>query len=249
MPQIVFPLQHKTVVVTGGTSGIGYELVKQLTLNNRVVVIARPGPKLDALAAEFGQVSVYAADLSNLHECEGVANWLLKQYPNIDVLLNNAAVQYPATMLDDQFNFESIDYEINLNLTCVCALTYLLLPALQEAATKSYIVNMNSALALAPKTGSAVYCATKAAVNSFSQSLGYQLAGTTIKVTQVFLPLVDTPMTEGRGRNKISAAQAATQTIKGIELGRTTINIGKVKLLRVLFALAPLLARRILRAG
>jgi uncharacterized oxidoreductase len=109
------------------------------------------------------------------------------------------------------------------------------------------IAIINSGLALAPKTGSAVYCATKAAMNSFSQSLEYQLEETNIKVIQSFLPLVDTPMTKGRGTGKMSARQAAAKIIEGIQKGTNPTNIGKVKLLRLLLALWPGLARKIMK--
>lgn len=75
---------------------------------------------------------------------------------------------------------------------------------------------MSSGLALYPKTGAAVYCATKAALHSFSQSLRYQLEKTPVRVVEVILPLVETPMTEGRGRGKISAAQAVDAMVTGL---------------------------------
>ncbi|WP_456417579.1 SDR family NAD(P)-dependent oxidoreductase [Thiolapillus sp.] len=150
------------------------------------------------------------------------------------------------SFLDDDFNYHEIEKEINLNLTCVCALSYLLLPALIHE-EKSVILNINSGLSLAPKTSSAVYCATKAALNIFSQSLSYQLEATNISVQQAFLPLVDTAMTRGRGKNKMSAEKAAKEIIRGIEQDKTENNIGKIKLLRILFRLSPSLAKRILK--
>lgn len=242
-------LHNKTIVITGGTSGIGYELVKQLAQHNQVVVIARTGPRLEAAARECANVQTYGANLADMSQCEQVADLIVKNHPNIDVLINNAAIQYPATMLDKDFNLDSISHEINLNFTAVCTLTALLLPSLLQAPHGGMIVNMNSGLALAPKTGSAVYCACKAAMHSFSQSLRYQLEGTQLKVVQVFLPLVDTPMTQGRGSGKISAERAAGDILAAISKGRCTVNVGKVKALRVLFALAPFLARKILKSG
>ncbi len=112
---------------------------------------------------------------------------------------------------------------------------------------KAVILNINSALALAPKTSSAIYCATKGALNIFTQSLRYQLEKTNISVQQVFLELVDTSMTRGRGKNKVSAEDAAKKIILGIERDISEHNIGKVKILRILLRLAPSIAQKILK--
>ncbi len=108
---------------------------------------------------------------------------------------------------------------------------------------------MNSGLGLVPKTTSAIYCATKGALNIFSQSLRHQLEGTNIRVMQAFLPLVETPMTEGRGSGKLPADRVAADIIAGIEKNQLDIDIGKVKLLRPLARFLPSLARQIMKAG
>lgn len=240
-------VRDKTVVITGATSGIGYELVRRLAGANTIVAIARPSAKLDALSDEFPSCDTYPADLAIPDNYQAVGDRIMRNHPHIDILFNNAAVQHTPTYLDDDFAYETILYEIHLNFAAVCALSYLLLPALLDDKREAVIAIINSGLALAPKTGSAVYCATKAAMNSFSQSLEYQLEETNIKVIQSFLPLVDTPMTKGRGTGKMSARQAAAKIIEGIQKGTNPTNIGKVKLLRLLLALWPGLARKIMK--
>jgi uncharacterized oxidoreductase len=239
--------KDKTAVITGGTSGIGYEMVRILEPYNKVLVVARPGPRLDALKKEFSSIDVYPADLSKTQEFETLADRIIKDHTHIDVLINNAAVQNTPTFLSEEFSYDSIIPEIHLNFTSVCALSYLLLPALLQDNREAVIANINSGLGLIPKTGSAVYCATKGGMNIFSQSLGYQLEHTNIRVMQAFLPLVETPMTEGRGSGKIPAQKAAADIILGIEKGVRAENIGKVKVLRVLMAVAPWLARKIMK--
>ncbi len=241
--------KDKTTVITGGTSGIGYQMVRLLSPYNTVLVIARSGERLDTLKKEFPAIQTYEADLSKPIQYEALADHILQSHPKIDVLINNAAIQHCPELLDDDFTYESISYEINLNFTSICALSYLLLPALLNKQSESVIANINSGLALAPKTGSAIYCATKSAMNSFSQSLGYQFENTNIRVTQAFLPLVDTPMTQGRGKGKISSDRAAMDIILGIEKGVSMNDIGKVKVLRYLVNLAPSLARKIMRGS
>ncbi len=239
-------LKEKSIIITGGTSGIGYEMVKILAPDNDVIVIARTPHKLDQLAQTFERVYPFQADLTRLDEVERVADAIAKRFSAIDILINNAAMQHTPTFLADDFTYESIQREITLNFTSICCLTYLLLPLLihQDEAT---LLNMNSGLALAPKTSSAVYCATKAALNIFTQSLRYQLETTHIHVQQAFLDLVETPMTTGRGTHKMSAQAAAREVLKGIERNIPDHDICKVKLLRILLRIAPAIARRIMK--
>lgn len=238
----------KHIVITGGTSGIGLELIKQLYEYNDISVIARPSSGLDQLLSDHDKVAVFEADLSDLKAVEKAADKIVKTEKGLDIMINNAAVQYTPHFLDDKFRFETIKREIDINFTSVCALVYLLLPNLLKP-TPSIILNVNSGLALAPKTSSAVYCATKGALNIFSQSLQYQLENTNIAVKQVFLPLVDTAMTEGRGSGKLSAEYAASEIIKALSVSGSAVDIGKVKLLRILQRVWPTLASKIMKAA
>lgn len=239
-------LLRKRIVITGATSGVGYAMAKCLHLDNDVIVVSRNKQKLEELARELKGIRTYQADLSILQEVEIVAHAILEDFESIDVLINNAAVQYTPPFTCDAFEYASIAHEISLNFTCVCCLTSLLIPALTHE-NHAVILNINSGLALVPKTSSAVYCGTKAALNIFSQSLRYQLESSNIRVQQAFLELIDTAMTEGRGKNKMSAEEAAKIIIRGIEHNIQEHDIGKVKLLRFLLRIAPSLARRIMK--
>lgn len=238
----------KHIVITGGASGIGLELVKQLHAKNYITVIARPSAGLEKLRNTFEGISIFEADFADLTSVEQAADLLAKSEKKIDILINNAAVQYTPYFTDPDFRYETIKREIDINFTSVCALIHLLMPNLLQT-RPSMIVNINSGLALAPKTSSAIYCATKGALNIFSQSLGYQLENTNIKVKQVFLPLVDTAMTDGRGKGKLPVGQVASNIIRGMASSRTEINIGKVKALRLIQRLSPSLAKMIMKAG
>lgn len=238
-------IKKKRIVITGGTSGIGYEMTKQLSPDNEVIVIAKSTDKLHTLGQEFENIVGYQADLSNLKEVETVTDTITKRFETIDILINNAAVQYTPTFLDNNFVYENISREVTLNFTSVCSLSYLFLPALLHK-HKAIILNINSGLALTPKTSSAVYCATKGALNIFSQSLRYQLKKTNISVQQAFLELVATPMTVGRGKNKMSAKEAASKIIRGVERDIVDHDIGKVKFLRLLLRFIPAIAKNVM---
>jgi uncharacterized oxidoreductase len=110
------------------------------------------------------------------------------------------------------------------------------------------VVFVTSGLALAPKRSSPVYCANKAALRSFAKSLRAQLrhANWPIGVTEALPPLVDTDMTRGRGRGKITPQTAASQILRGIEAGKLEIDVGASALLRVISRISPALAEAIM---
>ncbi len=239
-------LIDKNILVTGGTSGIGLKLVEKLYQNNNIYILARDKNKIKALKERFPTVTAYHVDLNDIGGLKGVVATLNKDINKLDLLINNAAVQYTPTLLDSDFEYESISHEVNTNFTSICCLCYLLLPMLNRQ-NDAIILNVNSGLALVPKTTSAIYCATKGALNTFSQSLRHQLRDTQVKVLQAFLPLVDTPMTEGRGRGKLTIDKVSSEIIKGIEKNVLDNDIGKVKFLRILNRLLPGVAKEMMR--
>ena len=241
-------LHNRTVLITGATSGIGRELCRQLgAQDNHIVAVGRSQDKLDALRSELTDATVVRCNLADKGEVTALARRIEQDALPVSLLINNAAVQFTPRFIDADFSFNSIETEIATNFTSVAWLTSLLLPRLMDHDNGAAIVNMSSGLAIYPKTTSALYCASKAALHSLSQSLRYQLAGTRVGVTEILLPLVDTPMTEGRGSGKISAARAAAQTLRAVERGRDEAYIGKAKILPILNRISPALAKRILQ--
>lgn len=207
-------LSEKTILVTGATSGIGERIVELLFKKNKVIALGRNTDKLQKLQDKFRGIEIIKADLAVIRETEKAAGEILDKFSRLDVLINNAAVQNTPEFNSRDFRHETIISETNINFTSPCILVARLLPIMKN---RGVILNVNSGLAIAPKTGSAVYCATKAALDSFSVSLGYQLENTGIRVLQAFLPLVETGMTAGRGSGKLSAQEAARLMIRGIE--------------------------------
>ena len=239
-------LKNKTLVITGGTSGIGLEMVKQLQAENTVIVIASNNQHLSLLQQQFPHVCCMQADLSSAIDVRAVAQAIADQFSHIDVLINNAAVQYETSFFDAEFKAENIQREIDINFTAVCGLSYWLLPVLQKT-SPSVILNVGSGLGLCPKKASAVYAATKAAIHNFSRALSYQSEDSNIRVLHAILPLVDTPMTHGRGGDKMSAKHTAEKILTGIERSISNHYIGKAKLLAWILRLYPPLAYRIMK--
>lgn len=243
-------LINHNILITGGTSGIGRALIEQLAADNRkIIVIGRDAKKLAMLQQEYTNLTPYLCELDQPDQLDKCLQLISRQHHYINLIINNAAIQYNKKFTDADFDPDSIQTEINTNLLAPMKICAHFLPLLLNTKTDSAIVNISSGLALFPKVSSAVYSATKAGLHNFSQSLGYQLENTQVKILEVILPLVDTPMTSGRGKNKLSADEAARQIIRGIQDNRSPIYPGKSRWIPIISRLSPALMARIMRAN
>ncbi len=232
----------KLALVTGGTDGIGLEIARLLHAKGAAVIVC--GRREDLLAsARTEGLDAIKADLSS---ADGCAEFLkaLGGRP-LDILINNAGMSGnfgPGEPLDLAFT----DQAIFLNLNAPMHLIGQLLPAMLER-PEAAIVNVTSGLAIAPRAGGPVYCATKAGLRSFTQSLRHNLRGTRVHVVEALPPVVDTAMTRGRiGGSKMSPAECAAQIVDAIESNKAEANVGIVKLLRMVYSISPALARRVM---
>lgn len=241
------PLHSPTsVVLTGGTSGIGQALLSRLAEGGHtVIVLARHASSLPA-AQRLIAIDIDLADASAVRE---VGKRLATDHPETSVLINNAALQYGKPLTDPDFDPARMEAEVAINLTAPALLIHALLPTLRMRGPSGAIVNVSSGLGAFPKQSTALYCATKAGLSNFTRSLRYQLEADGVLVSEVVLPLVDTPMTTGRGSGKISADAAAAAILAGISARHEIINVGKARLLPILSRIAPGLGYRMLRGS
>lgn len=241
-------LKNKEIVVTGGTRGVGLALVEALQVENKLLVIARASERLESLGKRYGNVDTLACDLGDAEALRGLekSSWV---FEGVDVLINNAAMQVSGEFMGDAFGFEAMEREVRLNLMAPACLMRLAAGEMRRGGKGGVILNVGSALAIAPKGSSPVYCATKAGLRNLSRGIGYQVWGDGVRVLHAMLPLVDTGMTAGRGKGKISAEQAARELIEVIEEERVDAAIGKASLLSAIDRVSPGMARRIMRAG
>ncbi len=221
-----------TVLLTGASSGIGAALLPRLLdRGHTVVALAR---RAAHLPARPGLVPV-TCDLSQLPSLPALAARLAADHPGLSVLINAAAVQHARPLTDPASSPAHLIEEASLNLAAPALLIQALLPTLLHQADGA-IVNLSSGLATFPKAAGGLYSASKAGLST-----------TPLLVSEVVLPLVDTPMTAGRGRGKISAEAAAVAILSGIDARRTMIRVGAARALPLIAALAPWLGRRLLR--
>lgn len=232
----------KTALVTGGTDGIGLEIARLLQAKGAAVAVCgRRDDFLEKARAEG--LEPIKADLSSASGCAAlVAAWGNRP---MDILVNNAGMSGnfgPAEPID----LALTDKAIFLNLNAPMHLIGQLLPAMLER-PEAAIVNVTSGLAIAPRAGGPVYCATKAGLRSFTQSLRHNLRGTNVHVVEALPPVVDTAMTRGRvGGSKMSPDECAAQIVDAIESNKAEANVGIVKLLQLVHSISPALARRIM---
>ncbi|EFM08596.1 short-chain dehydrogenase/reductase SDR [Paenibacillus curdlanolyticus YK9] len=244
-------LAGHTILITGGASGIGLALTEAFAQRgNRVIVVGRDERKLNQLTERLPDTAAIVCDLGVEQQVDELVARLAADFPELNVLINNAGIQHIDDWTTDSAACLSprIAREIAVNLTTPAQLTAKLLPLLsrhEEAA----VVNVSSGLGLVPKQSAPIYCATKAAIHSFSIALRYQLEPTSVRVFEIIPPVVDTEMTRGRGRGKITPEALAASFMRSWQRNRYEVPIGKVKLLKALNRLVPALAANILRKG
>lgn len=240
-------LSDKQILLTGGTSGIGLDLLKQLESENEILVVGRCHEKLKQLCESYPSVNTLCCDLSQVDQVNCLCNeWVADDYVP-DVIIFNAAVQNLPWLGDEALNASIIENEMMLNFTSVCLMIHHFLPQMKKAKKPTVLSFINSGLAISPKRDAAVYCASKAALLCLGRSLRYQLEGESVKLHQSILPLVDTAMTSGRGSAKISTDKAAREIINGIQKGIPEHYIGLSRMLNFIHSISPVLARKILK--
>ena len=242
-------LTENTVLITGGGSGIGSALAERLLArNNRVLICGRDPAKLNAAVQRHAGMVALRCDLTSRTDAAALVAAIEKDYPGLNILINNAGIQLNYGFLDGADHADHIDAEMDANFTAHARLTSALLPVLSRQ-TEAAIVNVSSALSLVPKQSAPIYCASKAAMHIFTEALRYQMEGTAIKVFEIVPALVDTAMTAGRGRGKISPAALADEALRALERDRLFIKIGKTKILFALHRCLPAVAKAIIQKG
>lgn len=232
----------KSVLLTGGSSGIGRELARLLKQKGaRVAVTGRDKERLAAMAEEGFEI--VEADLSTPHGVDGLIADLGER--EIDILINNAGQGVDHDFREALPDADAADACIYANFHAPVRLITALVPRLGRR-PEAAIVNVTSGLAIAPRAGGPIYCATKAGLRSYTMALRAQLADTNIHVIEALPPLVDTNMTAGRGGNKMPAPECAAQILDAIESNADEANVGQVRLLRWVYSISPALARRIM---
>ncbi len=237
-------LSNRTVLITGGTSGIGFELAKQLLRRgNSVIVTGRDPEKLENTKRNLPGVCAVRSDVTDPRAIAALYESVLKSFPALDTLINNAGIMRNLK-LGDARDPEDVTREVDTNLNGSVWMIQRFLPHLKTRG-EALIVNVSSGLAFIPLPIAPVYCATKAALHSYTQSLRIQLEGTGVTVVELAPPGTETPLFRGefaaemKGRKGMDVTVLAKQAIAGIEAGKLEIRPGPSNILKAMSRLAP----------
>jgi uncharacterized oxidoreductase len=191
-----------TILITGGGSGIGRGLAESfLLLGNRVIIAGRRKQALDdATAANPGMESI-AFDVQEAGGIPAFASNLNERYPTLNVLINNAGIMRAENLAALEPDLADSEAIVATNLLGPIRLTTALLPLLRRQ-EHSTIINVSSGLAFVPLTATPTYCATKAAIHSYTQSLRYQLRETSVEVIELIPPYVATDLRGGADNSR-----------------------------------------------
>lgn len=185
-------LDSKTILVTGGATGIGLALARRfLAAGSRVIICGRRETALRDAAAAHPGLMTRVCDLGRQDDRVALVDWVTRTHPSLDVLVNNAGVQR-RIRLDNPEPWTDTAEEIEINLNAPIHLSLALLRHLRTR--RGTIVNVTSGLSFAPYVAAPVYSATKAALHSFTLSLRHQLAGTGVRVVEIIPPAVNTDL-------------------------------------------------------
>ncbi len=199
-------LTANTILITGGASGIGFALAQQLSnRGNNVIICGRSEAALLKAQAEVPALITRVCDIADTTSRLSIVSWLDTAYPELNIVINNAGVQFRRD-LKDCGSLENLEQEVAINFTAPVRLIGELLPQLKRQ-SQAMIINVSSALAFAPRAGVPVYCATKAAMHSYTLSLRHQLKAIGIRVVEMAPPIVDTGL---GGENRIANSSVQT---------------------------------------
>ena len=233
------------ILITGGTSGIGFEFARQLAaLDNTVIVTGRDEKKLKETQTRLPNVRAIKSDVSRTEDIEALRDKVLADFPKLNILINNAGIMRTINVHDEGAALESLTQEIDINLKGPIRLAKAFLPHLKKQ-SEAAIVNVTSGLAFVPLPTSPVYCATKAALHSFSLSLRVQLKNTNVKVFEVAPPATATELLatmseeDMKGVSIMQVGPMVEESIKGMAEDRMEIRPGQANQLKFMSRLAP----------
>lgn len=183
----------QTILITGGATGIGLAFAERfLAAGNTVIAIGRRRDKLEEAKAKHPALHVRACDVADPGQRIALRDWAIREFPQLNVLVNNAGIQQRLDLRAPQ-DWEAMRAELAVNLDAPVHLANLFAPHFL-ARPRAAIVNVTSGLSFSPLADVPVYCATKAALHSFTISLRHQFSGTPIEVVEIIPPAVDTDL-------------------------------------------------------
>lgn len=232
---------NNTILITGGSAGIGFEIAKLLSeKGNNIIITGRNEERLNQAASKLKNVKTIVSDVSNPEDVEQLVRQISTDFPKLNMVINNAGRALVYDIISEKANaFEKAEDEMLTNYLSIIRLNEKLLPLLKKQENPA-IVNVSSIVAFVP-SGLASYSASKAALHSYTQYLRLALSReTNVKVFELMPPLVDTEFSAPiGGKNGISPTQVAEEFITGLENDTFEIRVGQTEDMYRLYLSAP----------
>lgn len=181
----------KTILITGGSDGLGKAICEKLSKENRVIIIATNEEKIKSVMEQY-HCDGMVCDVRNYDCVEETIKKIIEQYGNIDILINNAGRYINGSLTSNDISEIKSIIDVNLFGTIYC--TKAILPYMKKNHS-GLIININSKIGKVPQKERTIYAASKWGANGFSSSLPYEIGNDHIKVTNVFLGILQETMT------------------------------------------------------
>ena len=244
-------MKGNTILITGGTSGIGLELALQLSsLGNKVIITGRDQTKLDAVRRQHRDLVVMESDVSDPVAVAQLQARVCGDYPQLNILVNNAGVMRKINLQDNNADLEDLSLEIDTNLNGPVWMVKQFLLHLKAQPTAA-IVNVSSGLAFVPFPISPIYSATKAGLHAFTKALRVQLRNTKVQIFELAPPSTQTPLqnafteTDVKASLNMDVKVLAKKAIQGFRNDRLEIRPGASNVLNWMSRIAPAFALKL----
>jgi uncharacterized oxidoreductase len=227
-----------TILITGGTSGIGRALAEHFhRRGNQVIIAGRRRSLLEEITAAHPGMRGMPLDLEDSRAVDVFADAIREEFPELNVLINNAAISRAEDLTAGSGDIAVARSIIDVNIVGVLHLTSALLPTLRERPTAT-IITTSSGLAFVPFAGFPTYSASKAFLHSWMQSLRFQLRGTSVEVLELIPPYVQTELagpSQASDPNAMPLADYIAQVVRILDASVPShgeILVRRVKALR-----------------
>ncbi|GAA0892937.1 SDR family oxidoreductase [Fulvivirga kasyanovii] len=232
---------NNTVLITGGSAGIGFEIAKLFVSGgNKVIITGRNKERLEQASKQLDNVVAIPFDVTDAHQVQQLVKRLNDEFPELNVVVNNAGKAALHDLSESTNSFEIASEEILTNYLSVIRLNEQLLPLLKRQ-KEAAIVNVSSVVAFAPSAIMSTYAASKSALHSYTQSLRLALSrDTSVKVFELMPPLVNTDFSkEIGGENGISPELVAEDLLNSFENEQYEIHVGATAQISALSRKSP----------
>lgn len=250
-------LKKNTILITGGTSGLGYEFAtKLIDLGNTVIITGRDQSKLDQTKKKLPGIHTFQSDASDPEAIVQLYEKIINQFPDLNMLINNAGEMRKISLHDTSIDLHDITREVEINLMGPIRMVQPFLPHLKQKKSAA-ILNVTSGLALVPFPISPIYGATKAGLRSYTKSLRVQLKNTNIKVFELVAPAAKTPLSDKFAnmdgfdeKTLMDPDKLIAAAIKGLQNDQLEIYPGVARILLTMSRIAPaFMLKQLSKAG